>query len=84
MLHPEHLRSAEDAGLTVVCGSVAFDDSALAAMGIDAQADGDAIVAVAVRLAQLFDLDLHEAAASLADHVQQLRWVEEDDAADAP
>ena len=33
----EQLRSAEDAGLSVVCGSIAFDDAALDSLGVNAQ-----------------------------------------------
>ncbi len=82
-LDREELRSAEDAGLTVVCGSVAFDDRTLARMGVHAGATDDDIVGVAVRLTQLFGLDLQEVAVSLADHVQQLLWDEEDALPDA-
>lgn len=75
----EQLRSAEDAGLSVVCGSIALDEAALQSLGIDARSRGDDIVAAAARLAELFDLDLCEAAGSLADLVQEMTWFQEAD-----
>jgi hypothetical protein len=75
----EQLRSAEDAGLSVVCGSMAVDDAALQALGITAGSDGDDIVRAAVRLSETFHLDCAEAARSLADLVQEMAWLEESD-----
>lgn len=76
-MDPEQLRSAEDAGLTVICGSIAVDDDTLRTLGIDGEADGDGMVRAAAQLSALFDVDLREAAGSLADIVQELTWSQE-------
>lgn len=75
----EHLRSAEDAGLSVVCGSVAFDDPGLESLGINAQASGNDIVRAAALLSNLCALDVSEAAGSIADLVQEMKWFAETD-----
>jgi hypothetical protein len=69
----EQLRSAENAGLSVVCGSIAFDDAALDSLGVNAQSDGNDIVQAAVLLSYLFTLEIDEAASSLADLVQEMK-----------
>ena len=75
----EQMRSAEDLGLSVVCGSVAFDDAGLRALGINAQSSGDDIVRAAHLLSDAFDVDLLEAAGSLADLVHEMKWFQEAD-----
>lgn len=78
-MDPEQLRSAEDAGLTIICGSIAVDDATLRSLGIDAEADGDDVVRAAAQLSALFNVDLLNAAGSLADIVQELKWWQEAD-----
>ena len=74
----EQLRSAEDAGLSVVCGSIAIDEAGLQTLGIHANSQGDAIIRAAVRLSESFSLDLPQAAGSLADLVQEMQWFQEE------
>jgi hypothetical protein len=74
----EQLRSAEDAGLSVVCGSIAIDEAGLQTLGIHANSQGDAIIRAAVRLSESFSLDLPQTAGSLADLVQEMQWFQEE------